>query len=71
MAGNHNAHQAYRAMELTPLPECELTKAQMLDILMLLSGIESWSFADKHQMPAYLQEQLDNTVDILRTEVLK
>ena len=47
-----------------------MTKDRILDLLMLLSAIESWSFADKHQMPDYLCERLGNCIDLLRVELL-
>ena len=47
-----------------------MTKNQILDLLMLLSAIESWSFADKHHMPDYLCERIDKSIDLLRVELL-
>ena len=47
-----------------------MTKDQTLDLLMLLSAIESWSFADKHYMPDYLGERLSGCIDLLRVELL-
>ena len=47
-----------------------MTKPQILDLLMLLSAIESWSFADKHRMPDYLYERIDQTIDLLRKELI-
>ena len=48
-----------------------MTKEQLLDILMLLSAVESWSFADKHHMPDYLYERIDLAMELLHKEVLK
>lgn len=48
-----------------------MTKAQLIEILMLLSAVESWSFADKHQMPDYLQDRLSEVVKLLMKEALK
>ena len=48
-----------------------MTKEQYLDLLQLLSAIESWSFADKHRMPDYLYERIDLSIELLRNEVLK
>ena len=31
-----------------------MTKEQALEIIKLLSAMESWSFAEKHRMPDYL-----------------
>ena len=47
-----------------------MTKPQILDLLMLLSAIESWSFADKHRMPDYLYERLDTAIDLLRKDLI-
>ena len=47
-----------------------MTKPQILDLLMLLSAIESWSFSDKHRMPDYLYERIDQTIDLLRKELI-
>lgn len=34
-----------------------MTKEQALDLIKLLSAVESWSFTDKHRMPDYLYEK--------------
>jgi len=48
-----------------------MTKQEYLDIIKLLSAIESWSFADKHKMPDYLYEQIATAIELLTIEVLK
>jgi len=48
-----------------------MTKEQALQIIKLLAAIESWSFADKHQMPDYLYERMDEAMKLLEQEVLK
>ena len=48
-----------------------MTKEQILDIIKLLSALEAWSFAEKHRLPDYLLEDLDNVVELLSAEVLK
>ncbi len=48
-----------------------MTKAQLIELLMLLSAVESWSFADKHRMPDYLYDQISNAVETLKEEVLE
>jgi len=48
-----------------------VTKEQALDLIQLLSAVESWSFADKHHMPDYLYERIDLAMELLRKEVLK
>ena len=48
-----------------------MTKEQALQIIKLLSAVESWSFADKHRMPDYLYEQNEKAMEVLEQEVLK
>ena len=48
-----------------------MTKEQILQIIKLLSAVESWSFADKHRMPDYLYERIDEAMTLLEREVLK
>lgn len=47
-----------------------MTKQQKLDILMLLSALESWGFSNKQMFPDYLHERLADTMKLLETEVL-
>lgn len=47
-----------------------VTKPQALDLLMLLSALESWSFSTGKPMPDYLLERLDVALAVLRDEVL-
>ena len=46
-------------------------KPQLLELLKLLSAIESWSFAVDHPMPDYLKGKLDITVEVVTKEILK
>jgi len=48
-----------------------VTKEQALQIIKLLSAVESWSYADKHRMPDYLYEQIEKAMAVLEQEVLK
>lgn len=48
-----------------------MTKQQALDILLLLSALESWSFAEKHTPPDFLTERLCEAIKLLSDEVLK
>lgn len=49
-----------------------MTKEQMMEVIKLLSAIESWSFAEKRQLlPDYLHDQLQATVNVLTVEVLR
>ena len=49
----------------------EMTKEQMLEIIKLLSALESWSFSAGQRMPDYLFERLDKSINELTEEVLK
>jgi hypothetical protein len=48
-----------------------MTKEQALELLKLLSAMESWSFADKHALPDYLYDKLSDAMEILTKEILK
>lgn len=48
-----------------------MTKEQALELLKLLSALESWSFADKHHLPDYLYEKLADSMEILTKAILK
>ena len=48
-----------------------MTKEQCLDILMLLSALESWSFSVNSSLPDYLGERIGNAIELLSAEVLK
>ena len=48
-----------------------MTKAEALALIKLLSAIESWSFADKHRMPDYLYDLINEAMEVLEREVLK
>ena len=47
-----------------------MTKPQALDLLMLLSALESWSFSTGRPLPDCLIERLDVALAVLRDEVL-
>lgn len=47
-----------------------MSKPQALDLLMLLSALESWSFSTGKPLPDYLFERLDVAIAQLRDEVL-
>ena len=46
-------------------------REQRLELLMLLSALESWSFAADHRLPESLATRLDAAVATLRAEVLE
>ncbi len=45
-------------------------REQAIDLLMLLSALESAFFASKATLPDYLIERIDTAVDVLRTELI-
>lgn len=53
-----------------PSTRREMTKPQALDILMLLSALESWSFSVGKQLPDHTFDKLQETIEQLRNEVL-
>lgn len=48
-----------------------MTKEQHLQILMVLSALESWGYSEKHYLPDFLAERLGDAIEALRLEVLK
>lgn len=48
-----------------------MTKPQALDLLMLLSALESWSFSTGKPLPDYLLERLNNAIIDLSGVVLE
>ena len=48
-----------------------MTKEQLLELIKLLSALESWSFGAGQRMPDYLFEKIDKAMDELTREVLK
>lgn len=48
-----------------------MTREQILELLMLLSALESWSFSAGQRLPDYLHDRLCAGVDALCGEVLK
>ena len=48
-----------------------MTREQYLDLLILLSSLESLILANKVVVPDYLLDRLVESVDLLRQEVLK
>ena len=47
-----------------------MNKQQILDLLMLLSALESWSFSEGKRLPDYLHDNLCTAVDCLTKELL-
>jgi len=48
-----------------------MSKEKLLEILMLLSALESWGYSNKMTLPDYLTEQLGSAIDALMKEVLR
>ena len=46
-------------------------KEFLLDLIKLLSALESWSFSTKERIPDYLSDTLNNLIVKLSVEVLK
>lgn len=42
-----------------------MDRSQILDLLMLLSALESWAFSNKTMLPDYLHERLCRHVEML------
>ena len=47
-----------------------MTKQQTLDVLMLLSALESWSFSVGKALPDFLHDNLRESVNLLTSELL-
>ena len=50
-----------------------MTKKDCLDLLMVLSALESWCFSvsDQKHLPDWLIENIGNAVDKLKDEILE
>jgi hypothetical protein len=48
-----------------------MSRQEMLDTLLLLSALESWSFSTGQRLPDYLHEQLSRTVELLSKKLLE
>ena len=48
-----------------------MTRQNRLEILLLLSALESWRYAEKHYLPDFLAEKLYESIKLLSDEVLK
>ena len=47
-----------------------MTRPESLELLMLLSALESWSFSAGKTLPDYLHDQLCRSVKALTADVL-
>lgn len=48
-----------------------MTKKDYLDVIMLLSALESWAFAENKRLPDYLAEDISSALERLEKEVLE
>lgn len=48
-----------------------MTKPEALDLLMLLSALESWAFSQKAMIPDYLHDRISTAIELLRAEILE
>lgn len=48
-----------------------MDRAGFLELLMLLSAMESWALSRDKGLPDYLYDRLTDAIDALRVEVLK
>ena len=50
-----------------------MTKKDHLDLLMLISALESWcySISERNRLPIWLVENIGTSVDKLRAEILE
>lgn len=47
-----------------------MTKEEALEIIKLLSALESWSFGVERLMPDYLRSQIDTSIEALSRVIL-
>ena len=48
-----------------------MTRVEALEIIKLLSALESWSFSLKERLPDYLLENIVTSIEVLEKEVFK
>ena len=48
-----------------------MTKKQMLDLMRLLSALESWAMSRSERLPSYLHEQIANSTEALEGYILE
>jgi hypothetical protein len=67
--------QLARACEICELQKennrLKIDKQKALDLLMLLSALESWSFATKESLPDYLHDRINTSVELLSAIILE
>jgi hypothetical protein len=65
-----NDHHAATVAAQKEISSNDMGREQALDLLMLLSALESAFLASKADIPAYLHERISESVEMLRGEVL-
>jgi hypothetical protein len=50
--------------------DAKMSKQQALEILKLLSALESWSFSFKEHLPDYLHDNLGRSVEYLESLII-
>jgi len=48
-----------------------MTKSELLEIIKLLSGLESWGLCQQKRLPWHLQEKILDAIKILSKDVLE
>jgi hypothetical protein len=48
-----------------------MTTPELLQLMRLLSALESWSFAEGKTLPDYLHDQLVTGIEVIEREILK
>ena len=48
-----------------------MTKEKLLDVLMVISALESWAYAQKAVFPDYLIEEVAQAVESLKAAILE
>ena len=67
--GSNDHHDA--ALAAQTASSDGMTREQSIDLLMLLSAVESCLMCDGRRIPDYLVERIDNAIDVLKSEVMK
>jgi len=65
-----NDHHAATVAAQTAIAGTSMGREQALDLLILLSALESAFMASKATIPDYLLERISDSVEMLRVEVL-
>ena len=48
-----------------------MSKQELLDLIKLLSALESWTFSGSSSLPDHLYNKIDESMAILEQEILK